>query len=61
MSRSTRGEKGCGFDFWGRRALSGNCGYGKVCKKKTHAKERAQSREKLVRGNFDDFKSKEAF
>lgn len=29
MGKTDRGEKGAGFDYWGKRPLSGNCGYGK--------------------------------
>lgn len=40
MSRTKRGEKGPGYDYWGRRPLSGNCGYGPFVKHVTHRKER---------------------
>jgi len=44
MSRTKKGKKSPGTDFWGKRALSGNCGYGKIVKKLTHAKERAAAK-----------------
>lgn len=44
MSRTVRGEKGGGYDYWGRRPLSGNCGYGKYVKKRTAKIERAQDK-----------------
>ncbi len=40
MSRTKRGSKGDGYDYWGRRALSGNCGYGPKVKDLTHRIER---------------------
>lgn len=48
MSRSIRGGKGAGYDYWGRRALSGNCGYGSDVKHITHRIERRQNA-RLVR------------
>lgn len=44
MSRSKKGSKSPGTDFWGKRALSGNCGTGKIVKKITHSKERAAAK-----------------
>jgi hypothetical protein len=46
MSRTKKGKKGPGHDFWGKRAMSGSCGYGKDVKKATSGKERA-ARKKL--------------
>lgn len=44
MSRTKKGKKGPGHDFHGKRALSGDCGYGKIVKKITHGKERAAAK-----------------
>lgn len=49
MSRSIRGSKGPGYDYWGRRAYSGSCGYGPDVKRLTHKKERAQLKQELNR------------
>lgn len=43
MSRTIKGAKGPGYDYWGRRALSGNCGYGKDVKVRTHRIERRKA------------------
>jgi hypothetical protein len=40
MSRTIRGSKGAGYDFWSRRPHSGN-GHGRVVKDMTHRTERA--------------------
>lgn len=49
MSRSHRNRsgKGPGFDYWGRRALSGVCGHGKSVKLITHQIERARAKRSL--------------
>lgn len=39
MSRSTRGRKPFGYDYWSRRPTSGN-GYGKYARQRTHEVER---------------------
>jgi len=44
MSRSKKGSKSPGHDFWGKRAMSGSCGYGKIVKKITSGKERAATK-----------------
>jgi hypothetical protein len=44
MSRTKKGEKSPGTDFWGKRAMSGSCGTGKIVKKITHGKERAATK-----------------
>jgi hypothetical protein len=41
MSRTKRGKKSTGYDYHGKRAQSGDCGYGKEVKKITNGKERA--------------------
>lgn len=48
MSRTKKGKKSPGFDFWGKRAMSGSCGFGKIVKKLTSGKERA-ARKKIER------------
>lgn len=45
MSRSRKHQKSPGYDYWGKRALSGNCGHGPEVKKMTKKKERAQERQ----------------
>ena len=40
MSRTKTGSKDAGYDYWGRRILSGSCGYGPYIKKVTHRRER---------------------
>lgn len=45
MSRTTRGEKGPGFDYWSRRHKgNGITGYGKSVKKMTHKCERQEGK-----------------
>ena len=44
MSRSIRGSKGCGYDYWGKRALS-QCPPGRITKKITLGMERAAERQ----------------
>ena len=48
MSRTKKSKKGPGYDYWSKRALSGNCGFGPEVKKMTHKKERAQAKHKLA-------------
>jgi len=41
MSRTIKGHKGPGYDFWSRRPPNTGCqGYGPFAKKVTHRKER---------------------
>jgi hypothetical protein len=47
MSRTKKGKKAVGFDYWGKRALSGSCGFGSEVKRLTHKKERAQAKQAL--------------
>lgn len=49
MSRTKKGSKSPGYDYWGKRALSGNCGYGPEVKKLTHKIERAQAKQALLK------------
>lgn len=43
MSRSVRGSKGCGYDYWGKRAMS-QCSPGRENKKLTLGIERMRAR-----------------
>lgn len=43
MSRSVRGSKGCGYDYWSKRAMS-QCSPGRENKKLTLGIERMQAR-----------------
>ena len=45
MSRTKKGSKSPGADFWGKRAMSGSCGTGKIVKKITSGKERAATKQ----------------
>jgi len=47
VSRSKKGKKSPGHDYWGKRPLSGNCGHGPEIKKITHKIERAQEKQLL--------------
>lgn len=58
MSRTRKGNKGAGYDYWGKRPLSGR-GYGKDIKDATKKIERARSKEATRRG--DDLPFKEPF
>ncbi len=41
MSRTKKGSKSCGYDYWSKRCFGNMCmGYGKVAKEITHKKER---------------------
>lgn len=53
MSRTIKGKKGCGYDFWSRRPPnSGVQGYGPFAKKVTHRKERRLN-SRIVKKEFD--------
>lgn len=43
MSRTKRGSKSVGYDYWSKRPYS-QCGYGKDIKTMTKRKEREQSK-----------------
>lgn len=44
MSRTRKGSKGSGYDFWSRRAGNyGANGHGSIAKQITHRKERVQN------------------
>lgn len=54
MSRSRKGKKPIGYDYWGRRKPSG-LGFGKFVKLLTHRKERQQGkRDEKVGINSED-------
>ena len=46
MSRSVRGSKSCGYEYWGKRALS-QCDPGRSSKKITLGIERARERQQI--------------
>lgn len=48
MSRTKKGEKGAGYDYWTKRPYSSS-GYGPVVKKLTKKKERAMTKQQLSR------------
>lgn len=54
MSRTKRkgSKKNCGYDYWGRRAQSGNCGYGKRVKKRTTRIERNRNKRAVCNGEI---------
>lgn len=60
MSRTHKGSKGPGYDYWGRRALS-TCSPGKDVKKITNSIERHRTRQRIRMARFDELKHKEAF
>lgn len=49
MSRTKKGKKSPGYDYWGKRALSGDCGHGAEVKQMTHKIERARAKQDLLR------------
>lgn len=46
MSRSVKGSKGCGYDFWSKRPMSQH-GHGRVVKKLTLGIERMRERQMI--------------
>lgn len=46
MSRSIKGRKACGYDYWSRRPYSGH-GHGRKIKDICHGMERAQERKEI--------------
>lgn len=50
MGKTYRGEKGDGYDYWGKRPLRGNCGYGKKIKNISKRIERARSKQAIKKG-----------
>lgn len=57
MSRTRRGGKPPGYEFWSRRPCSGN-GHGKVVKDMTKAKERMEEKE-LIQSERKDLEKEE--
>jgi len=47
MSRSVKGSKGCGYDYWGKRAMS-SCSPGRVNKKLTLGIERMREHQLIA-------------
>jgi hypothetical protein len=58
MSRTVKGSKAPGYDFWSRRP-GGKCGYGKYEKQKTHEMERMQDKE-IIRDELKALDQEEA-
>ncbi len=58
MSRSIRGEKGPGYDYWSRRPFSSGYGYGPSVKRLCHRAERRQS-DAIVQAEIDDMNSED--
>lgn len=54
MSRTVRGERPPGYDYWSRRPGSSN-GHGRVVKKVTASKEKTASK-RLVRLEIENIK-----
>jgi hypothetical protein len=50
MSRTKRGSKGPGYDYWGKRPKSGICGYGKDVKTISKRIERARAKAAVKKG-----------
>lgn len=48
MSRTNKGSKGVGYDYWSKRPCSKN-GHGAVVKDMTHRKERMQNKEIVLK------------
>jgi hypothetical protein len=53
MSRTVKGSKSTGYEYWGKRALS-CCSPGRDSKKITHSMERMQEN-KLIADELDEF------
>jgi len=60
MSRTRKGRKGDGYDYWGRRALSTSCSYGPEVKKITNRIERRRGKQRVRQERYDELRSKEA-
>jgi len=60
MSRTKKGNKGCGYDYSGRRPKSGPCGYGKIVKNISKRIERNRSKAAVRRGD-EELPLREAF
>ena len=53
MSRTIKGSKGCGYEYWSRRPFN-KCGglLGKYSKFRTHKAERKEGKKQAVKGDF---------
>lgn len=59
MSRTKKGSKGCGYDYWGKRPMSGTCGYGSKVKRASKRIERARAKSAVRKGK--ELPKQEAF
>jgi len=50
MSSTRKGSKGPGYDYWGKRPKSGDCGYGKSVKTISKRIERSRAKVSLRKG-----------
>lgn len=48
MSRTKKGKKQCGYDYWSRRPYSGR-GFGPDVKDACHRSERMQGKEQILK------------
>lgn len=62
MSRTIKGSKAAGYDYWSRRPYSG-CGHGADIKRICHGIERAQEKAIIVKESEEamDYESHNAF
>ncbi len=55
MSRTKKGSKSCGYDYWSKRCFGNMCmGYGKVAKEITHKKERELNKKIVFKAIKED-------
>lgn len=49
MSRTVKGKKGVGYEYWSKRPVSRNCGAnpGRESKKRTHRLERLEGKKEI--------------
>ena len=59
MSRTRRGSKPVGFDYWGKRPKSQCCGFGPIVKQISKRIERARSKAAVMEGK--ELPAREAF
>jgi len=52
MSRTKKGKKAIGYEYWSKRPGSNKCGAvpGKETKKRTHRSERKQGKNEITKG-----------
>lgn len=58
MSRSVKGSKGCGYDYWSRRPYSSSWGYGPDVKNLCHRAERIQAKNEIL-NQLDEMEEKD--